>query len=1571
MYVYRTCQFNDKAERYGIQARIDDLCAELETQRIDEVQARFERVYPYLKRRILNRRLVARILRVDDEQLLCLLDIFKRGNNDYEQFLESPVEYGRTYLEPQLDKQRLRSWLAIAKTQQSQVQQLPELPPQLRPWLEPPGWEMETLTEDWVIYESEEWVTRFKQQEIQNAWETYYQIVSGIRSETAKSEEFPDFASVKLCSLNNHYVLYSQPKTADPTIGGVLFLLAPFDHKPSGAEITEVGKRTALFDGSETTNILARQLNLHDLRPFARRSYPAYLLADEESWLAIERGKEANLALSAEEEQILKSVSISSPGNGSLPLFINGRAGSGKSTMLLYLFADYCYRKYYNKQGRRRQEPLPGEPLFLTYNERLLEVARDGVNKLLTSHHRFVAERSQGDERESIDHCFQPFQKFLFGLLPTQERGSQGEAAMIFDSAPQTRGFQGETASRGSQGEAASRSRFDLEKYISFHRFKQLYQGSPSDSLSKVALHLPQARRYSPETCWHVIRSFIKGYSLDQCMTPEDYQEEVPRKERTVSVEKFQGIYDTIWERWYKRITQEQGYWDDQDLIARVLKLKCYRPEYTAIFCDEAQDFTRLELQLIMRLSIFSQYHLGYQPIHSLPFAFAGDPFQTLNPTGFHWSSVQAVFDAEVITAIDPAEQLKLVINFQELAFNYRSSPAIVQVTNLIQLWRHVLFDIHELQPQIAWQQGNFPQPQKFILNQNIDKEALRAYIKDTIIIVPCEEGEEAAYAKGDEVLSEIFPQLEGREVGEQESWEDEELGRFSHQKFPEPLKNVLSAISAKGLEFKKVILYKFGEHCNQGVWNLKGKGIDQRVKVEYFFNKLYVAASRATERLFVVDSEKGDRQLWQYASDEALLQAMLRYAKDKEHWENSVQTISTGTPKTVQELREDDPQAIALEFETKGLNSKKPGLLRRARQFYSDLGDTTKANFCEAWALKFEEQFRAAGNRFLQVGKADEAWECFWEGMCWSELVDWYNQHPQSNSVERSLAIFMVAQPQDLEAINDFTSLLSSQFEEELNVRRLLAQRRSFSEDVVPVEGSDEFKVSRLNVEGDVFAMATASSKGVAGLTLSNPSSNFPAATLHSKQWKKAVEEYANRIEALLNVPNIKLDEWERFGEILEALDSAGYSGCNHLAGECFYRAENYEQAMRSWEAADATHKPEYNRAKARVLGMPEGLEYLAKAGEHDTIIAKWEQAGKPRDRQWLQYVAPALETKHQYQQAFVVYIWLDELVKVKECFEAASRGAPPIKLLTVLLQYFYRKKHSGDAIEVIEKYLPLIGSERKKNELNFDIVYEMACSELRLEDITKEERKRYDKFFKEQVLSTSDWQQYLLMPQVGIALEKFGSIVETLEFYEPFVSHPDPELCQFARKRWIATKKKQEDYARKQKQIEKASRSRSEMLKKARKWAILPYSVPPAPPAAPKHRPVPSIPEPAPTPVEQSKSSTVTQFVIKGLPSGTQVEQLGDGVIRFGVRHLVIKVMRQGKQVLITDVLTSREVRVDGAQCKVNIGEAIVEAANSNLLSFALLTSGYSGSLVYSGKNPQLELDIQGLSDKIFIEL
>lgn len=1503
MYVYRTSQFNNKAERYGIQERIDQLCSELKTKRTDEVQTRFERIYPYLKRRILNQRLIGRILKINGEQLLCLLDIFKRGDKDYEKFLEEPVEYGNNYLEPQLDQVQLREWLTRQAVEQAPIQELPELPLQLRPWLEPPGWELDMVTEDWVVYESEEWVKQFQKQEIQQAWQSYYQIVAKIIEKDVRALDLAGWFNLKLYGENDHYVVYSELNNAQSQDGGIVFLLKPFDHEPSEEEIRQLGKTTGLFDESEMTTMLAldqeelyketrQDTSRQELIPFARRYYPAYLLADEESWFAIERGREANLALSSEEKQILQSVSASVPANGSLPLFINGRAGSGKSTMLLYLFADYCYRKYYDKQGKRRSEPLPGQPLFLTYNERLLEVARDGVNRLLSSHHRFVAERSQGDEMPNIDQNFQPFSGFLLKLLPAKER-----------------------------------EYFVPSKYISFHRFKQLYQGKKtSPSLKKTILQLQQKKRYSPEICWHVIRTFIKGYGLEHHMTPEDYQEEIPRKEQTIDLEKFQGIYDTIWERWYKHLTTEQGYWDDQDLIARVIQLHCYSSDYTAIFCDEAQDFTRLELQLIMRLSIFSQYRLGYQPIHSLPFAFAGDPFQTLNPTGFRWSSVQAAFEAEVIKALDPADQLKLAINFQELRLNYRSSAAIVQVTNLIQLWRHVLFNLPELQPQTPWQKGNFSEAQKFILEQNITLEELAKYIKDTIIIVPCEEGEETTYAQTDEVLSVIIYQQNNASKKIQDNL---------------PPKNILSAISAKGLEFKKVILYKFGEECNQSIWNQTNKAPEQKVKVEYFFNKLYVAASRATERLFVVDSEQGNRQLWQYASDEALLQAMQQFAKNQEIWQENVRTISPGIAKDAQELEEDDPGAIALELETKGLNSRSPSLLKRASQFYIGMGDSVKADRCQAWALKFEELYKEAGECFLGLGELDQAWNCFWQGMCWSELVLWYNQHPNLNQVSQtskkvgqSLAIFMVAPPDDLEAIETFTKLLQN---------------------------------TVIKDEGESYLL--------------------------TKQVKQAIEKYIKGIEILLDVGESNEDKWQEFAQVLLYLNIRGVgqkifggdSTIKNLAANCFYRAKNYEQAVRYWEEVGDLKSRDYYRVKALVQGYPEGLEFLEKAGEYKTIIAEWKKAGRPRDRQWLQYVAPALEAHSYYQQAFVIYIRLDKLIKVKECFEKISNYEKTARLFTWLWQYLYHHRYCLEAIETIEKYLRSVTfSEQEKAKLKFDFVYQLACSELKPDDFIKKSRQRYRKFVEEQILSTSDWADYLLIRQLGIALEKIGSLVETLRFYEKFISSGDKKIRQFARERWLATKRKQ---ILSQAHKNRAAKSRLELLEKAENWAINPKFISLEPPSAPRGKPklpakglLSATTEPqlvSSQNIRVSQQSVVparpegmTKPIIRGLPPETKIEKLENELISFALRHLVIKVMSSTKQVLITDVLNNQQVRFDGVQCQLNFGEATVDAGSGRQLSFTLPTSNYSGLLICEGINCQLELEVKGLSSKIYLE-
>lgn len=1340
MYVYRTSKLNQKAQRFRLQEQVERLCVELERLGIDEAQAHFQRVYPYLKRRGENNlRLIARIRQVDDELVLCLLDIFLRGSKEYEHFLLKPEEYGKQYLDALLNEAELQRWLGHRQQSAAQTHQnRPRLPDDLLPWLEPPGWESEKDQKSWaIIYETEEWIARFKNPEIKDSWATYYRIISGIVESPKNVEAIAQWPGVYLWGTDNRYVLLSQLETADTPARQVLFLLAPLTHRPSTEEIAQIGQATNLFGAGK--NILSQQLSLNKLTSFARCSYPSYLLAgDDQSWLAIESGAAANLALSSEEEAILNSVSTSAPEHKSLPLFLNGRAGSGKSTMLFYLFADYCYRKYYYESGKA----LPGNPLFLTYNKRLLEVAKEIVPQLLKSHYRFVVNRKEGEQIPDVSAFFQPFGTFLLSLLPKQERDHGSLRNMkSADVGRVKRKAQELAVLPKPNGHSRKANHFQEENYISFHRFKQLCRSAWP--------------RYSPELCWQVIRTFIKGYYLDErhaYMDPDDYQE-VSGKERTVSPAEFAQIYKTVW-RWYRNLTEERGYWDDQDLIRRVLKLKCYRSEYTAIFCDEAQDFTRLELQLIMRLSVFSQYDLEKQFRLRLPFAFAGDPLQTLNPSGFRWSSLQSAFYNEVIGALAPTGRARLEMNFQELEYNYRSCPPIVKVNNLIQLWRQILFNIPEIKPQIAWKYGQF-EPQKFILGRNIPIEELKFYLRQIIIIVPCDEGGELDYARNDPILCHLL----------------------SLENFSQPPWNLLSAIAAKGLEFKKIILYKFGEACNRGVWQITN---DPPEEVKYFFNKLYVAASRATEHLFIVDSELGEQRLWQHATDEAELERFLARAVNPAQWRGRVQTISLGTSLDV--LRDEDLHSIASEFEIQGLNSENPDFLRRAQGAYSHIGNTAKALLCEALALKFEGKFLDAGRSFLQLCEVDKAYSCFWSGMCWAELVTWHEQHPERVKAEYPIAVFMnQVESSNLDAVRNFTRFLKD--------------------------------------------------------CITN---NQLECNLSSKQWKTALEEYAKRIVLLLSGTNLGLKEWQRFGDVLEALGLFGDNEMLNRAGACFWRAKNYESAVRCWENCNATRKRDYYLAKAEVLGFPACLEYLEKAGDHDRIIIEWEAAGKPLTTQVLISVGAALEIQQRYHSAFYVYLRVDNVVKVQECFERLSQGKQR-GALEKLVQYLIRKEHWSELSEILEKYFSRESRiDSRKASLRFDIVYEVAYSKLKPEDIGQD-YQRYEKFIKEQVLSSETWQNHLLMEQVGIALEKMGALVETLRFYEEFVSHTNPALQQFARERWIVTKRKQVDYFIAQSQSDKAAKSQSELQRNAAYWEISVDAVPFEPSNIPKHRPSP----------------------------------------------------------------------------------------------------------------------------------
>ncbi|MEC4986768.1 MAG: 3'-5' exonuclease, partial [Oscillatoria sp. PMC 1076.18] len=767
-------------------------------------------------------------------------------------------------------------------------------------------------------------------------------------------------------------------------------------------------------------------------------------------------------------------------------------------------------------------------------------------------------------------------------------------------------------------------------------------------------------------------------------------------------------------------------------------------------------------------------------------------------------------------------------------------------------------------------------EPKKIIVQSNSEIKKIFSYLQDRIIIIACDEGAEKDYVQNDEILCRFLSDREKTEA----PW------------------NVLSAIAAKGLEFKQVILYKFGEASNEKYWTITENPGEE---IRYFFNKLYVAVSRATERLFIIDTESGENNLWKRASTETELDQVLEQLsneKEREQWRERIQLISLGN--RLEELGTDDfLQANAQIFETQGLQSQNPDWLRRAQKAYLQLGNETKARKCEAWALKIDKEYLEAGTRFLELQQVEEAWDCFWEGMCWTELVNWYAEqeekpNPQISSDQtlvRPLVNFMAtSDEQSINRLENFTAFL----ETEINNNQLKEHR-------------------------------------------------------FSQQWQNAFGQYAQIISNLQSnkqlIPN---EQWQTFAQVLLQLAQAGYQKDSFTtkAAKCFYQAKKYSQAVEAWEQIQATQTPEYNFAKAELLGMPAGIEYLAKIPAYPRIILLWQQAGQPKEKAWLNYVAPALEALNQYKNAFIIYTWLDIPSKVKSCWEQATGNQPEVKSLRALLHYYLGHQYWQDAIATLETYFSTL-QPAEQIALKFDFVYHLAASRLTPESLNTDLRLRYEQFLKQQIINSSNWQQYLLTEHLGITLEKIGSFVETLTFYERYISHPNPDLRLFARQRWLAVKTKQKDYVRNQGQINKADNINLDITKKAQNWNIALETLSLDAPLPPKQRPNPKV-----------------SLLVKTKSRKPQVETRQIGT-------LLIKTLREQGLILIKDILSEEKIRISSRVRQIQIGAVTVTAKESNHLSFSVPTSGYEGVVTYNRNNVRLELEITGEENTVIVEV
>jgi len=1070
IYVHVTDDCADEANRHGQSSFIESVQHGVETT---QSLTGFDYFLPtpFVKKSLgRSFRLIAYRVPIGNDELILFLRVLARGGKEYEYFLKNwdrNTESVTSQFQP----------YGEAKIQQiyAQLTAVPPPPPLPIPNEEERAWLYEVLraqsdAEELLILETDAWVKKMRAPATREFLALYHQAI-----EQMSLDELSPASSNTDCR-----VYWEKNRRV-----GIAYLYRPDRHRLILLE--------PLRQSDEPDTIVERYCarlakigdSVHELSRIAGRSYPYLMVLDQDAWLAIQKDEEANLALSPEEAELLESIHRTGAG-GELgyPLFINGRAGSGKSTMLQYFAADYV------NFALRRTATL--SPVYMTCSKDLLERARETVRGLLMAHHERLLDgvHEPAQIEEVLRRSFVVFHEFLYSLLTPIER-----------------------------------ERFAPERFVNYAEFRRLWA---TDFAKR-----PEAKKMSPDVAWHTIRSYIKGIrsTLDDELGPEEFAA-LPRRRRSLSDETFKQVYERVWCSWYKRLCDE-GYWDDQDLAASVLAGGYARAaSFSAVFCDEAQDFTPLELEIIFQLSAFSKRSLQLEELRRVPIVFAGDPLQTINPTGFRWDAVQADFHERFCAVLDPRRRTKVDVSYRELRFNYRSNPGIVRFCNLIQLIRAALLGGHDAKPQEAWWVDEPAQTVWFATDNAFTKQQLQQR-PDLVKLVNCEEGEESTYARLDSVLNSI------------------------KEKSEDVFRNVLGPTRAKGLEFPAVVVYRFAETAPSDFLRVLSGEIDvtndpeKQLSFEYFFNRLYVAASRAKGQLVVVDSAEAFDSFWRFATDPDVVDRLTTQVRDSQAWRDSITYLVRGRDESWSGERI-DPRRQGSEYATQGRRKRDPYLLRQAALAYKSASDEIEAGRCLALAAEFEGKLQDAGDRYCGLGFLDDAFRCYWEG-----------------------------------------GLLKS-------IRAIAAKDSKFA--------------SRLESRAADFVEQSSGIQS-AFLSEILKAANEPAwvaDVTKDATWRTVLVSLTERLSKAIGD---KFHPWSEVLSVLRHLGQQGLPLPEHHIACVAYAAGEHSEAITLWERAGATDRDEYRRAKARVAPFPENVAWFSRLKEHSEVLARWREhrAGVP----------------------------------------------------------------------------------------------------------------------------------------------------------------------------------------------------------------------------------------------------------------------------------------------------------------------------------------------------------------------
>ncbi len=640
---------------------------------------------------------------------------------------------------------------------------------------------------------------------------------------------------------------------------------------------------------------------------------PALVLADDALAAKALSGRTNWIALSTDEIAVLNHILH----NRRLPAFVQGRAGSGKSTVLYHYAAALACHMGAHAYHATRSALDHGSIVLVTQSKPLTHVADAAVQELAQLGNAL----NRGVGARSAPIAVHTFHDYCRALL------SPSQADRFADD-----GFSAEGG------------------YISAAHFRSLYTGQVRPGLQGLCFKSPVAKKIPWEAAWYAIRAYIKGYSPpneenQNYLDPDSYSW-LPTRHRGIPVDMYAEIYEQVFLPWYYRLTCEAAeggtppFWDSTDLARAVILNAVVEsdPERDAVvlLCDEAQDFSRVEILALLRRLVWTGYDIrrAKYPHLTVPVVFAGDPFQTVDPSGFRWRTLSATINTALVVGLEDEGGYR--IEELELLFNYRNPRAVAKLGNLIQFARRRFFD-HEARPQRLWrfELSEVPIGRLVFGDRGVTREALR---RRALVIVP------------------------ERETDSSEPSNQGALSGFAGE---------CLAADVKGLEFPVVVVAGFGEFfVNQKwhrLWQVPPSEWDEkeRFALEYFFNCLYVAISRPTERLFIADTPEAIEKFW-----EPLARLPSQMApSEREQWGDAG---LAWVEATIEEIDTDFRRVAETLWQSARLtkDSSKAGA---ASHYYRLIGQVENAERALAYADYWDGFVAEAAKRLVDLGTSQD----------------------------------------------------------------------------------------------------------------------------------------------------------------------------------------------------------------------------------------------------------------------------------------------------------------------------------------------------------------------------------------------------------------------------------------------------------------------------------------------------------------------------------------------------------------------------------------------------------------------